>query len=91
MAKDTYIRFRLTETEKELVKRAAKRLNMSMSDFVRSYVVQVSRTIEDVSLGAIGIDMAADVLRYNITSILKSAKRTARILKRAKPRKRTKG
>lgn len=83
MAKNTYIRFRLTEAEKDLVRRAAESVEMSMSDFVRSYMVQVSRAIEDVSTGAIGLETAENVLRYNTTSLLKSAAKTTDIIKSA--------
>ena len=85
MTKDSYIRFRLTESEKELVKQAAERLNMSMSDFARSYLVLISRTVKDVSVGAIGIEIAQDILKYNTAIILKSAKNTTRILKNVTP------
>ena len=85
MTKDTYIRFRLTEAEKDLVKQAAERLNMSMSDFVRSNMVLVSRTVEDVSASTIGIEMAQDILRYNTNILLKSAKQTAKIFNSVKP------
>lgn len=85
MTKDTYIRFRLTEAEKDLVKGAAERVNMSLSDFVRSHMVLVSRTVKDVSAGAIGIDMAEDILRYNTNILLKSAKQTTKILKGVTP------
>ena len=73
MTKDTYIRFRLTEDEKELIKLAAERLNMSMYDYVRSYPVLISRNFDDISTGTISTEIAQEVLRYTTNNILRTS------------------
>ena len=73
--KDTLLQIRMSEDDRDELKNAAAKLNMPMSEFVRTYMIALSRTVEDFSTGSLEFDKAEDILNYNTTSILKSVKR----------------